>query len=615
MVATSKLAYRIFGRWARHSKYVELQNEIRKAGWMASAEMYVSTAILTSLAASVAIVVAGILFAWIMGSVTILVLAPIIIVAPILGFATYRLFMVYPGMIARHRAYKIDLALPQVVGFMHAMSRSGAGIVEIFKELATRQDVGELRNEAKVFMRDVEYLGQDPLTALRDLARNTPSKRLREFLEVLTPIVQTGGSVTAYFASKWEEYQEDAKADQGKFVSTLELYAELYITAVMLMPLLLLLVFIVIGPLGGYGDTWLYLITYILIPVGSAIFVVLMSMTLPEKIGRAVAKSETLSDDFKEVRILAKGGKRDEKLRKSLSRRAIRLRISEFLRAPVQAIEEQPLKVLFFSIPIAVVVVVLLYFGLHPEITASNVTGLAVAAALVGAGPYSAAYEFKQIRVGKYESALLDFLRAVASGIKSGLTLPASLKIASGVELGPLTEEVKRLNTDIEWGSSAGEALDRFESKVSGSELTSRAVRTIKKASEADEDIGDTLEILMKDVATRRELERERKGAMATYNIIMLIMFGIFLIVVYIILKNVLLLNIQVSGQRVILFEGLDLTLVCTIFMHATMIEGVSAGILAGQSRVGEIKAGVKYALLLMSISYLMFAALIFPLL
>lgn len=113
MVATSKLAYRIFGRWTKHSKYAELQNEIRKAGWMSSAEMYVSTAILTSFVASVAIVVAGVLFAWIMGSMTVLVLAPIIIVAPILGFATYRLFMVYPAMIARHRAYKIDLALPR----------------------------------------------------------------------------------------------------------------------------------------------------------------------------------------------------------------------------------------------------------------------------------------------------------------------------------------------------------------------------------------------------------------------------------------------------------------------------------------------------------------------
>lgn len=95
------------------------------------------------------------------------------------------------------------------------MSRSGAGIVEIFKELATRHDVGELRNEAKVFMRDVQYLGQDPLTALRDLARNTPSKRLREFLEILTPIVETGGSVTAFFASKWEEYQERCEGRPG----------------------------------------------------------------------------------------------------------------------------------------------------------------------------------------------------------------------------------------------------------------------------------------------------------------------------------------------------------------------------------------------------------------
>jgi len=607
MVTTSKLAYRIFGRWTRKRKYGELQRNLRKAGMATSADLYVSTAMFYSIVALIAIIVGGTLFAWIMSLMTPLVLALIFIIAPVIGFAAYRLFLFYPGMAAKNRAYKIDLALPQVIGFIHAMSRSGANVVEIFRELSTRPDAGELRNEARVFMRDVEYLGHDPLTALRDLARTTPSRRLKEFLEVLAPIAETGGNVPAYFASKWSEYQEDAKADQGKFISTLELYCELYITLIMLMPLLMLLVFALMGPMAGYSDTWLYMITYLMIPIGSAAFMVLVSMVMPEKF---VPKAQRLGalEVYKGVTTID-GGKREEKLHKTLSRSMFHQKLRDFLRKPVQAIAREPSYILLFSVPITVVVIFLLYLWFGLDITACLIFGVVMAAT-----PYAVAYEVKQRKVGKYEDLLLDFLRSIASGIKSGLTLPASLKVASASDLGPLTGEVKRMNADLEWGASAGEALNRFERRVSGSELVSRAVRTMKKASEADEDIADVLDIMMRDVATRRELERERKGAMGTYNIIMLIMFGIFLFSVYMIIGNILTLSVkggEVGG--VILFGGIDVQLVVTIFMHATIIEGLFAGLVAGQTSTGDLRAGLKYSILMMFISYAMFAALILP--
>jgi flagellar protein FlaJ len=136
-------------------------------------------------------------------------------------------------------------------------------------------------------------------------------------------------------------------------------------------------------------------------------------------------------------------------------------------------------------------------------------------------------------------------------------------------------------------------------------------VRTIKKASDADEDIGDVLDILMRDVATKRELERELKGAMGTYTIIMLIMFGIFMFTVYMIAHSILMMSTK-TGVVVPLF-GIDVPVVMTVFMHAAIIEGAFAGLLAGQSRTGDLRAGLKFSIVMILVAYAVFAVLIMP--
>ncbi len=606
MVTTSKLAFRMFGSWARKREYGWLQRNLRKAGMTISADLYVSTAILSSLIAGVAVIAGGGLFLWFMRMLSPLTLGLLFIVGPIAGFMLYRLFLFYPGVTAKNRAYRIDLALPHVIGFIHAMSRSGANIVDIFRELSTRPDVGEVREEARRFMRDVEYLGHDPLTALRDLAQSTPSRRFKEFLEVLAPIAETGGDMTAYFASKWTEYQDEAKTDQGKFIQTLELYSELYITVVMLMPLLMLLVFALLGPMGGFSNLWLFLIAYGLIPIGSIAFIVLISMATPERFG--VKASELKSAEVYKGVPITEISEREKELLNRLSKGTVWMRLKRVFKKPVEAVSKEPLNILFFSVPISLVLALLLYFSLKLDITACIVAG-----GLTAATPYAVAYEVQQRKIGRFEDSLIDFLRSISSGIKSGLTLPASLKVAASSDLGPLTGEVKRMNRDIEWGASTAEALDRFERRLGGSEQITRATRTMKKASEADADIADVLDILMLDVATRRDLEREKKGAMGTYTIIMLLMFGIFLFAVYMVVNNVLLMGVTAGGEEVMLFATLDVPLITQVLMHATMLEGVFAGLLAGQASKGDLRAGLKYSILMVLIAYVMFAVLILP--
>jgi flagellar protein FlaJ len=114
----------------------------------------------------------------------------------------------------------------------------------------------------------------------------------------------------------------------------------------------------------------------------------------------------------------------------------------------------------------------------------------------------------------------------------------------------------------------------------------------------------------MRDVANKRELDREMKGAMGTYTIIMLVMFGIFMFTVYMIANSILMMNTKTGA--VPLF-GIDVSFVMTVFMHAAIIEGLFTGLVAGQSRTGDMRAGLKFSIVMILVAYLVFAVLIMP--
>ncbi|MCS7131674.1 MAG: hypothetical protein NZ934_02975, partial [Hadesarchaea archaeon] len=160
-----RLAIRLFGRWTQGKRYDALREKLSRARMAVSADAYVAQAILYSVLVSVAVAASGSLAVWLLYSLGPLTVGLVLLVAALLGYLTYRLFMFYPSLAANERAHEIDLALPHAASFMHALSRSGATVTDIFRELSTRQDMGKIAEEARVFMRDVELLGQDPLTA------------------------------------------------------------------------------------------------------------------------------------------------------------------------------------------------------------------------------------------------------------------------------------------------------------------------------------------------------------------------------------------------------------------------------------------------------------------
>src|SRR4029077_3435002 len=81
-------------------------------------------------------------------------------------------------------------------------------------------------------------------------------------------------------------------------------------------------------------------------------------------------------------------------------------------------------------------------------------------------GPYGVVMSAKLRRIQKIEERLPDFLRDVAEAGRVGMTLPDAIVVASRGRYGLLTEEIKKMASQLEWGVPVATALQLFEERV-----------------------------------------------------------------------------------------------------------------------------------------------------
>jgi len=593
----TSVAVRIFGKYTQKKNYATLQTNLRKARMLVSADAYVATAMLDAILASIGGALLGLFISLLLKFPLLIMIVLIALFAGIFGALGYQLVLYYPNVVISERKRKIDHALPYATNFMYALSRSGATMSEIFKELSVRTDIGEISKEAKFFVRDVEYLGQDPLTAARNLARTTSSDKFKNFLEVLISILETGGDITTYFSTKSIESQNALKDENKRTISTLEFTAELYVILVAFTPLLFIAIILFMGLLPGQAASLslLRLIAYAWIPFGTLFSAVFVSTMSPERLGGR-ERAFRFASPYKDVRVTA-GGPSDRQLIKQLKGTMWQARLKSFLANPFKFIVKNPSYIFIISAPIAAI-----YFLASAML---NTTTLFLTFVIIFL-PYTIAYEFRSKRTSQIDKALPDFLKSMSSASSSGLTLPRAISVTASTDLGPLTDEVKRTHKDMQWGSSASEALAKLEQRVSVSDTAARSVALIRKASHAEENVGDVVDIVMNDVNTQDTLRKERSTAIFIYKVIILLTFAVFLITSYFLVDSLLYSSITLP-------TGITITDVKLLFYHLMLLQAMCVGFIAAQLGERDLRGGFKYAIAMMFIVWVIFEYVIMP--
>lgn len=203
----------------------------------------------------------------------------------LLGVSAHVALVVYPDYRAGERKRAIEHDLPYAVNFIAAMSSAGIVPTVLLRDLAREPVYGEVAREVAWLVRDIDLLGADLLTALQRAIARTPSRKFQEFLQGAKTTILSGGDLKTYFLSKADQYMHDNRRTQRKFIESLGLMAESYVTVVIAGPLFMLVmlsVMLLIGRTNAGSEAFLFFLTFVMLPMAHATFAWVIKNLAPE---------------------------------------------------------------------------------------------------------------------------------------------------------------------------------------------------------------------------------------------------------------------------------------------------------------------------------------------
>lgn len=196
-------------------------------------------------------------------------------------------FYFYPIYRADKLKRELEDELPFTTGYMAILASAGVSPEKIFYTLSNMSVPLAISYEARDVVRNINLFGLDVISALEEASRRSPSEVFRETLEGFISTIHSGGNLAAYLREKSKQFMKLKRISLKKFSDTLSILSEFYISILLTGPLLLVIMLAVISMLGGgflgglSSELMLNLLTYIGIPVGAIIFLIILDAISP----------------------------------------------------------------------------------------------------------------------------------------------------------------------------------------------------------------------------------------------------------------------------------------------------------------------------------------------
>ena len=532
----------------------------------------------------------------------------------------FGIVVMLPYSRASSRKREINMLLPDAVSFMYALSIGGLNQLEILEAMARAEDTyGEVALEFRTIVQETEYFDVDYRTAIRRRSLETPSDDLAQFFTDMLSIINSGGDMAEFLEDKKETHMRTAKQQQELTLQTLELFGEMYMT-LSLFPLLLIIVLVVMSMLGQSQQFLLYATVYVLLPLVSVAFLVMVSTVKQDEPGDGFLDPSVVGETTSVRTTSPVPDSSDTAVFSRIASRDRRYAVRQFLRRPHRFFRERPLATLAVTVPITLGILLrALFAGLLPtsmgELVANPVgsTFLAVFLPLYLVGvPLSVFYEWNQYTRHRITGKLSENLRKLSSANDTGLTLLESIRTVADTSTGRLAEEFEEIYAKVAYGMTLSQALVEFNNKYHVPRLA-RTINLVTKAQEASNRITAVLSTAAQASENQDDIERERTSR-ARMQVVIIIMTYLTLLAVMVILQVEFLgvlsgLTDRASsaggapGSGASFGAGIDVERLELLFFHAVAIQGILAGMISGYISDARLLSGVKYAVVLPTIA------------
>ncbi|PSP27345.1 type II secretion system protein [Halobacteriales archaeon QH_2_65_14] len=538
-----------------------------------------------------------------------------------------------PGSNAEVRRRSIDEGLARTTAFMYALSRGGMEFPKILRTLTDCREVyGETANELSVAVREMDLFGRDVITAMRRMSRRTPSEDFKTFAENLTSVLQSGSDLPVFLNEQYKRFRQKEEERQNEVLDLLATIAEGYVTVLVAGVLFLITILLVFG-LTTTDTLWiLQLMIYLMMPLANAGFAVFLQQKLDELGIAKRSGGDVLERMEVSTPVPARPARRTPQPDGGLAadreldnRRTLELydrlsRLKRSLRSPLQVFLWNPSKILWVTVPIAILaVLVRAPAALQAEgVTIRVLDDFIIQSVLFVLGTYAIVRELYKRRIDRIESATPELLERLASLNEAGMSVVEGFDRVREGDLGVLSPEVERIWRDLEYGANIDDALIRFGRRVRTTAIT-RIVTLLTNAMRASGQMGPVLRIASEQARAEVNLRRQRRQQMLTYLVVIYVSFLVFLVIIGAV-NEVLVPSLPdqvpavdsnqvdrlgASPDAFSRFGDVDQAAYTLVFFHAVLVQAVCAGFVGGQLGEGSLRDGAKHAAIMLTVAYI----------
>lgn len=161
------------------------------------------------------------------------------------------IFHSYPFHLIAQKKKSIEANMPFAINHMAAIAASGVSPFVVFRLLMNIPEYGEISNEARRIVRNVETFGMDVTSAIQNVADRTPNEEFHQFLYGIIATVETGGDLKKFLENSAKDALFGYRLKRERYMQTLSTYADFYTAVLIAAPLFFVSVLSIMSLVGG----------------------------------------------------------------------------------------------------------------------------------------------------------------------------------------------------------------------------------------------------------------------------------------------------------------------------------------------------------------------------
>ena len=272
-----------------HPKLGSLEKSIKQAMMPIPFEVYVSSMIFFSMIAGVCGIIMGLVAIQFINiqPASVGFLLPLMTGLMLFGM-TFGVLKLIPTIRVKNRTSRLAEEIPHFIGYMSTLATSGLTLEGIFKAIAKEETNEDIVKDSRFITRNINILGMDLITAIKDLIDRTPAGPYSELLDGAIITVSTGGDLKDYFNATAKVQLDEKKMLLQKTTEALGSVAEIYTILLIVFPLLAIIMLSIMGimspSLGGFDLlTLMNILTFGVIPLCGVLMLIMMDTMVPKR--------------------------------------------------------------------------------------------------------------------------------------------------------------------------------------------------------------------------------------------------------------------------------------------------------------------------------------------